>query len=111
VEQPPPDEPPPDKKLPPVKKVRAVYPKDALAQGTEGQVRARLKVSTTGKVLHVEIVESKPPGIFDYAVIKAVKQYVFPPGDEEFEIDQVIVFRIEDDRYGPEAQRKAEEKK
>jgi len=111
VEQPPPDEPPPDKKLPPVKKARAVYPKDALTQGTEGQVRARLKVSTAGKVLNVEVIESKPPGIFDYAVIKATKQYVFPPGDEEFEIEQVIVFRIEDDRYGPGAQKKAEEKK
>jgi TonB family protein len=110
-EPPPPDEPPPDKKLPPVKKVRAVYPKDALAQGTEGQARVRLKVSTSGKVLHVEIIESKPPGIFDYAVIKATKQYVFPPGDEEFEIDQVIMFRIEDDRYGPESQRKTDEKK
>ncbi|MEO8037588.1 MAG: energy transducer TonB [Betaproteobacteria bacterium] len=106
VEPPPPDEPPPDKKLPPVKKVRAIYPKDALAQGTEGEVRVRLKVATTGKVLSVEVIESKPPGIFDYAVIKATRQYVFPPGDEEFEIDQVIVFRIEDDRYGPESQKK-----
>jgi len=111
VEQPPPDDPPPDKKLPPVKKVRAIYPKDALSQGTEGQVRARLKVSKAGKVLEVEIIESKPPGIFDYAVVKATRQYVFPPGDEEFEIDQVIVFRIEDDRYGPEAQRNPPEKK
>lgn len=110
-EEPPPDDPPPDKKLPPVKKVRAVYPKDALSQGIEGEARARLKVSTSGKVLHVEIVESKPPGVFDYAVIKATKQYVFPPGDEEFEIDQLIVFKIEDDRYGPQVQQKREEKK
>lgn len=68
-------------------------------------------MSTSGKVLHVEIIESKPPGVFDYAVVKATKQYVFPPGDEEFEIDQVIVFKIEDDRYGPSAQPKGEEKK
>lgn len=110
-EEPPPDDPPPDKKLPPVKKVRAVYPKDALSQGIEGEARARLKVGTNGKVLNVEIVESKPPGVFDYAVIKATKQYVFPPGDEEFEIDQVIVFKIEDDRYGPQSQQKGEDKK
>jgi protein TonB len=108
--QPPPDLPPPDREAPKVKKVRAVYPKDALSQGIEGQVRVRLTVSASGKVLKAEVIESVPPGVFDYSATKATKQYVFPPGDAEFEIDQVIVYRIEDDRYGPEAQRKADGK-
>jgi hypothetical protein len=55
--------------------------------------------------------ESKPPGIFAYAVITATEQYVFASGEEEFEIDQVIMFRIEDGRYGRESQRKPEQKK
>jgi protein TonB len=105
---PPPDLPPPDREAPKVKKVPAVYPKDALSQRLEGQVRVRLTVSTSGKVLKTEVIESSPPGVFDYSATKATKQYVFPPGDAEFEIDQVIVYRIEDDRYGPEAQRKPE---
>lgn len=103
---PPPDLPPPDKRAKPVKKPPAVYPKDALAQGTEGKVRVRLLVSATGKVLKTEVVESIPPGVFDYSATKAAKQYVFPPADdgvEEFEVDQVFVYRIQDDRYGPEA--------
>lgn len=108
--QPPPDLPPPDREAPKVKKVRAVYPKDALSQGIEGQVRVRLTVSASGKVLKAEVIESVPPGVFDYSATKATKQYVFPPGDAEFEIDQVIVYRIEDDRYGPEAQRKGDGK-
>lgn len=105
-EPPPPDLPPPDKKAPPVKKVPAVYPKDALTQGQEGQVRVRLTVSPAGKVIRQEVIESTPPGIFDYSALKATKQYVFPPGEEEFEIDQVIRYRIEDDRFGPEMQRR-----
>ncbi len=103
-EPPPPDLPPPDKKAPPVKKVPAVYPKDALAQGQEGQVRVRLTVSPAGKVIRQEVIESKPPGIFDYSALKATKGYVFPPGEEEFEIDQVIRYVIEDERFGPEMQ-------
>jgi hypothetical protein len=54
--------------------------------------------------------ESKPPGIFACAVITATEQYVFPSGEEEFEIDQVIVVRIEDGRYGPGSQRKPEDR-
>lgn len=104
-EPPPPDLPPPDKRAKPVKKPPAVYPKDALSQGLEGQVRVRLLVSGTGKVLKVEVIESVPPGVFDYSATKAAKQYVFPPdenGVEQFEIDQVFIYRIEDDRYGPQ---------
>ncbi len=104
---PPPQDPPPDKRGKPVKKPPAVYPKDALAQGTEGKVRVRLLVSGTGKVLKTEVIESEPPGVFDYSATKAAKGYLFPPADEgdelEFEIDQVFIYRIQDDRFGPEA--------
>lgn len=104
-EPPPPDLPPPDKKAPPVKKVTPHYPKDALSQGTEGKVRVRLTVSPAGKVLKTQVIESNPPGIFDYAAETALKKYIFPPGDETFEIDQVVEFRIEDDRYGPDVKK------
>ena len=103
---PPPDLPPPDKRAKPVKKPPAVYPKDALSQGIEGKVRVRLLVSGTGKVLETTVIESEPPGIFDYSALKAAKFYLFPPdenGVEQFTIDQVFVYRIEDDRYGPQA--------
>ena len=105
-EPPPPDLPPPDKRAKPVKKPPAVYPKDALSQGIEGKVRVRLLVSGTGKVLETTVIESEPPGIFDYSALKAAKSYLFPPDDngvEQFTIDQVFVYRIEDDRYGPQA--------
>ena len=103
---PPQDLPPPDKRAKPVKKPPAVYPKDALSQGIEGKVRVRLLVSGTGKVLETTVIESEPPGIFDYSALKAAKFYLFPPdenGVEQFTIDQVFVYRIEDDRYGPQA--------
>ena len=73
-EPPPPDLPPPDKKAPPVKKVVAKYPTDALSQGIEGRVRVRLTVSAAGKVLKTEVIESTPPGIFDYSAETAAKK-------------------------------------
>jgi TonB family protein len=103
-EPPPPDLPPPDKKALPVKKVRPHYPRDALSQSIEGEVRVRLTVSPTGKVLKTEIIDSKPPGIFDYSVETATKQYLFEPTGEEFVTVQPVVFRIEDYRYGPEGE-------
>jgi TonB family protein len=108
---PPPDKIPPDERAKAVKKVMPVYPKDALAQGTEGEVRIRLTVSALGKVLKTEVLESKPPGIFDYSAQTAAKKFTFPPtndGNDEYLTDQVVVYRIEDDRYGPEVGKGAE---
>ncbi|MBI1397318.1 MAG: TonB family protein [Betaproteobacteria bacterium] len=106
------DLPPPKKRAKPVKKPPAVYPKDALSQGLEGRVRVRLLVSGTGKVLKVEVIESEPPGVFDYSAIHAARDYLFPPdenGVEQFQIDQVFVYRLEDDRYGPESRPKKDQ--
>lgn len=103
---PPPDKPLPEERAKAVKKVMPVYPKDALSQGIEGQVRVRLTVSALGKVLRSEVLESKPPGIFDYSAQTAAKKFTFPPtndGNDDYEVDQVVVYRIEDERYGPDA--------
>ncbi|MCU0868646.1 MAG: energy transducer TonB [Burkholderiales bacterium] len=105
---PPPDKPPPEERAKAVKKVMPVYPKDALAQGLEGKVRIRATVSALGKVLKTEVIESTPPGVFDYSAQTAVKKFVFPPSDDgrdDYEVDQVVTYRIEDDRYGPEGAR------
>ncbi|MFO1319311.1 MAG: energy transducer TonB [Burkholderiales bacterium] len=103
---PPKEEPPVQQKLPdqkaPIKTVLAHYPKDALSQGLEGKVRVRMTVSPAGKVTHVEVIESTPPGVFDYSGTTAAKQFTFPPQETEWEVDQVFEYRIEDDRYGPQ---------
>lgn len=49
-------------------------PKRAEAEGISGSVIARATISA-GKVVHVEIVRSRPPGVFDEVVRRAMSQY------------------------------------
>lgn len=79
----------------PIRKVAAAYPRSALKEGTMGKVKARLTVGVRGDVIDVEIVESSPPGIFDDAVTKAVKQYKFDGDGTQYFVDQEVVFKVE----------------
>jgi periplasmic protein TonB len=49
-------------------------PPRALAEGITGSVTARATIHG-GKVIHVDIVESTPPGVFDGVVRRAMSQY------------------------------------
>ena len=79
----------------PIRKVAAAYPRSALKDGTMGKVKARLTVGVSGDVIDVEIVESSPPGLFDDAVTKAVKQYKFEGDGTQYFVDQEVVFKVE----------------
>lgn len=79
----------------PIRKVAAAYPRTALKDGTMGKVKARLTVGVSGEVIDVEILESSPPGIFDDAVTKAVKQYKFEGDGTQYFVDQEVVFKLE----------------
>ncbi len=80
----------------PLRKVAAAYPRSALKNGTTGKVRARLTIGEGGDVIDVEILESSPPGVFDDAVTKAVKQYRFEADGGKYFVDQEVVFKLED---------------
>lgn len=80
----------------PLRKVAAAYPRSALKNGTTGRVKARLTVGEGGDVIDVEILESSPPGVFDDAVTKAVKQYRFEADGGKYFVDQEVVFKLED---------------
>ena len=79
----------------PIRKVAAAYPRTALKDGTMGKVKARLTIGVGGEVIDVEILESSPPGIFDDAVTKAVKQYKFEGDGTQYFVDQEVVFKLE----------------
>ena len=49
-------------------------PPRALAEGISGEVAARATIKG-GKVVHVDIVRSTPPGVFDASVRRAMFQY------------------------------------
>ncbi|MFQ5642714.1 MAG: TonB family protein [Thiogranum sp.] len=55
------------------------YPWQAARRGTEGWVRVSFRVTETGTVEDVVMLESKPPGVFDKAAIQAVYRWRFKP--------------------------------
>jgi len=55
------------------------YPARAKAKEVEGFVTLSLLINTEGKIDTVKIIESEPAGIFDRAVLRAIKKWVFEP--------------------------------
>ncbi|MBM9616333.1 energy transducer TonB [Desulfobulbus rhabdoformis] len=56
-----------------------MYPYRAKRLGVEGAVRIRFLVNKSGRAEMFKILESKPPGEFDQAVQKTVKNWKFKP--------------------------------
>ncbi len=63
-----------------VTKTPPVYPRAAREQGIEGFVAVKLLVTADGAVRQVNILRSKPEGVFDEAVGQTVAGWVFKPG-------------------------------
>lgn len=105
-EEPPPEpEPEPEPEAPPlpsvfrdikpVRKVKPKYPPEAEAQHIQGRVRVRLSVDLDGNVTDVEMLLAEPPGVFDAAVLEAVRQYKFKRDGSTYQADQEIIFKID----------------
>jgi protein TonB len=56
------------------------YPHRAQRRGVEGSVRIKLLVRRDGTVGPVEILAADPPGVFEDAVLRAVRNWRFEPG-------------------------------
>ncbi|MCA9405861.1 MAG: TonB family protein [Candidatus Omnitrophica bacterium] len=54
-----------------------VYPADALAEGVTGWVEVAFKINNKGKALEARIKDSNPAGVFDQAVLAALKYWRF----------------------------------
>jgi len=63
----------------PIHRVQPMYPREALRAGITGYVTIRLTVDEEGKVIKHYIIDSKPPKVFDTAVIDAVIKWRFLP--------------------------------
>ena len=61
-------------------RVMPVYPEVAVLQNLGGSVIIRVFINETGKVDKVEVVQAKPPGIFDDSAITAFRAAEFTPG-------------------------------
>jgi TonB family protein len=80
----------------PVKKVRPIYPPEAEAQHIQGRVKVRLSVALDGSVTDVQILAAEPAGVFEEAVLTAVRQYKFKRDGTTYQADQEVVFKIDD---------------
>ncbi len=63
----------------PLVKIAPSYPRQARTRGIEGWVKVGIKISKTGSVLDVEILEAEPRRIFDRTTIRAVFRWKFKP--------------------------------
>ena len=63
----------------PVYKVAALYPHRAQSRGVCGWVAVIASISETGMLTDASVCESSPPGVFDEAVLKAVRAQKYTP--------------------------------
>lgn len=68
-----------DKMPQPVATTQPMYPYRAKRLGVEGAVRIRFLVNKSGRTDLFKVLASKPPGEFDKAVQKTVKNWKFKP--------------------------------
>lgn len=61
-------------------RVQPEYPGRARERGVQGYVTLKLKVSASGDVETVRVVEANPRGVFESSAIASIKQWQFDPG-------------------------------
>lgn len=63
----------------PLVRMPARYPEKAARRNIEGFVKARLEINALGTVDSVEVIDSKPRGVFERSAIRALYKYKFKP--------------------------------
>jgi protein TonB len=90
---------PADRPARPLRRPAPRYPAQARRQGVEGYAVVRLRVSATGWVDEVIVVDSRPEGVFDDVARDAARRYRFEPAISNGNkvattLEQRIVFRL-----------------
>lgn len=68
-----------DRAVMPLVRIEPQYPRKAAMRGIEGYVRVKFDVDETGAVENLEILEAKPPRVFDQATKRAVMKWKYQP--------------------------------
>lgn len=72
------------------------YPLEPLRNGIEGRVVLSVTVGPDGRVLQVEILDSKPPRTFDRSAAKAASKWKFTPSEKPLRVFQrAVVFSLD----------------
>jgi len=83
------------------------YPKKALMEGVEGEVRFEFTVSKSGKVVEPTVIHSIPEGIFERNAKKAISEWKFKPrlvngkAVEQSGMRYTMEFKLTDDNNPP----------
>ena len=64
----------------PIFRKKPIYPYRAKQLNITGKVKVKFLVDENGKVSHIKILKSVPPGIFDKSVLTALPSWKFSPG-------------------------------
>lgn len=70
------------------------YPRGAERRELEGYVTVRYNVTDTGAVADVEVVEQTPEGVFDRAVLRALEDWRYAPGNVATGIEKRFDFNL-----------------
>jgi protein TonB len=60
-------------------RIEPVYPEEARRGSVEGSLKLMVKIDDLGRVIAAEVVEARPPGIFDRAALDAFRDARFQP--------------------------------
>jgi len=85
----------------PLVRIDPRYPTRALRAGIEGEVIVEFTINPDGSVVEPRILESRPTGVFDRQVLRAIKRWKFSPRVENGVAvarlaTQVINFELQD---------------
>ncbi len=58
-------------------KARIVYPPKAQLEGVEGWVELQIKVDEAGNISAIEVIDAKPPRVFEDAAMESVANWTF----------------------------------
>ena len=75
----------------PLLTVPPIYPINASMAGIEGKVELEFLVQTDGTVSDITIKNASPPGVFEKAAVRALKQWRFKPGTKN---GQPVITRV-----------------
>lgn len=71
------------------------YPRGAERRSLEGYVTVRYNVTEAGEVAEVEVIEQTPEGIFDRAVLRALEDWRYAPGQVATGVEKRFDFNLD----------------
>ena len=64
-------------------RIEPTYPEEARRGNVEGSLKLMVKIDDLGRVISAEVVEARPPGIFDRAALDAFRDARFQPATKD----------------------------